>query len=431
MKKRLISASFFAAMSFLLPSLTFAASNSEVANFTNLTLTSLIAIASIASVFFLILGGYQYITSKGNPNALDKAKHTIRNAIIGLVIVLGAGVLSTILNDAFIQPAHNVSTTAITLAPIQPTQPDSSLTQILLGAVSGFLQNIVQSAAKPIFNGIIWFLTSTPALSTNSVIFNFWLIMVGITDSLFAIIIALLGLHVMSATSFGFEELSIGELLPRIGLAFLIANTSIFIIDWIVSLCQILIQAVLNATGGITGAWILDAFNPNALLSGTTELITLIFVVVFILLAIILLLFYISRLMIIAFGAVFSPIVCLIWLIPKGTDFAENCIKTYIITIFTLFIHVVIIQLACAFLTLPKQDNTNPFISVLIGIALFIILLKSTATTVQLALASGTTSNLKKYGTQLFNVLSPSNHTTRGFNANNYHLSLRDMNKDN
>lgn len=429
MKKRLISAIIFAAISFLIPQLTFAAANTEVANFSQVTLTSLIAIASIATVFFLILGGYRYITSNGNPSNLYAAKRTIRNALIGLAIVIGATLFSSILNNAFIQPAHNISTTAISLNPIQPTKPDSSLTQILLGAVSGFLQNIVESAAKPIFDGIIWFLTKTPALSSNSVVFNFWLIIVGITDSLFAILIALLGLHVMSATSFGFEELDLKELFPRIGLAFLIANTSIFLIDWLISLCNILVQAVLNATGGLTQAWILNAFDPASLLSGGTELITLIFVVIFIILAIVLLLFYISRLMIIAFGAVISPIVCLIWLIPKGTDFAENCAKTYIITIFTLFIHVVIIQLASAFLTIPNQDNTNPFISILIGIALFTILLKSTAMTVQLALTAGTTGSIKKYGGQLFNVLSSSPNKHNTFNPEQWQALQKETDK--
>jgi len=82
-----------------------------------------------------------------------------------------------------------------------------------------------------VLNGISAFLTNTPALSTNSVVFNFWLVMMGITNSLFAIVIALLGFQVMSASTFGFEELTLKEILPRIGLAFLLANTSIFLID--------------------------------------------------------------------------------------------------------------------------------------------------------------------------------------------------------
>ncbi len=396
----------------LFPASALAASNTEVASFTHDNLTILMSLASMATVFFLIRGAYLYITSTGKPAALEEAKQTIRNALIGLAIVVSAGVFSSLLNTAFTEPSSNALGTALQLNPILPTEETGSLARVLVDAIAGFLQNIIQSATQPIIDGIIGFLTNTPSLVTNSVVFNFWLIIVGITDSLFAIVIALLGLHVMSASSFGFEELSLKELLPRIGLGFLLANTSIFLIDWQISLCQALIHAVLNATGGIGQAWILNAFDPAALLSGNTMLITLIFMVIFVLMAVILLLFYISRLMILAFGAVISPLIFLLWLLPRWSDFAESAMKAYLVMIFTLFIHVVIIQLASSFLTVPDQIGTNPFISVLIGIALFSILLKTTATAMQLVLATQTTGAFKKFGGQLLNVLSPAATTT-------------------
>jgi hypothetical protein len=40
-------------------------------------MTALIILASIATVFFLVRGGYLYITSTGNPVALEEAKKTI------------------------------------------------------------------------------------------------------------------------------------------------------------------------------------------------------------------------------------------------------------------------------------------------------------------------------------------------------------------
>ncbi len=406
MFKKLIFKLLFAAMIVLMPATAFAASNSEVANYTSDTLTALIVLASIATVFFLVRGGYLYITSTGNPATLEEAKRTIRQALIGLIIVIGAGVFSSLLNSAMTQPSSNAVGTALNLNPIVPAAQSGSLAQILLDAISGFLQNIVQSVTKPIMDGITWFLTSTPALSTNSVVFNFWLVIVGITDSLFAIVIALLGFHVMSASTFGFEELTLKELLPRIALSFVAANTSIFLIDWLISLCQTLVHAVLNATGGLGQAWILNAFNPATLVSGTTALITLIFMVVFVILAVVLLLFYISRLMLLAFGAVISPLVCLLWLVPQFTDFAENAISVYLITIFVLFVHVVIIQLASAFLTIPGQSGTNPIISILIGIAMLSILLKSTAVGIQLALSSKVTGSVKKMSGQIINVIS-------------------------
>lgn len=389
-----------------LPSVVLAASNTEIENFTHDTLTTLIVLAGLAAAFFLIRGGYLYITSTGNPVALEDAKRTIRNALIGLVVVVGASVLSSLLSHAFSEPATSALGQNLSLEPIVPTESNGSLVQVLIDAIAGFLQTIVLSATKPILDGIMHFLTTTPSLVGNSVVFNFWLVMVGITDSLFALVIALLGFQIMSASSFGLGEVSLKELLPKIGLAFLLTNTSIFLIDWIISLNQILTSAVFNATGGITQAWVLSAFDPAVILTGTTNLVTLLFFVVFVILAVVLLLFYLSRLMILAVGAVLSPLICLLWVTPKFGGFAETAGKTYLVTVFSLFVHVVIIQLASSFLLLPDQVGANPFISILVGIAMFSLLLKTTSTMTQLILSSQTTGLFTKMGSQLMNVMS-------------------------
>lgn len=412
MKKRLYIIGILIPL--LLPRIAFAASNPEVDHFASDAMTAILALAGTAVVFFLVRGGYLYITSTGDPAALEDAKRTIRNALIGLVIVIAAAFMSNLLSQSLTESSTGGSATALQLEPITPTEQTGTLTQILLDAVSGFLQNIIGSVTKPILNGIVWFLTSTPTLSTNSVVFNFWLIIVGITDSLFAIAIALLGFRVMSASSFGFDDVPLKELLPRIGLAFLLANTSIFWIDWIIELCQVMVNAVLHATGGLSSAWIINAFDPAALLSGTTALITLIFAILFILLAVVLLIFYISRLMILAFGAVISPLVCLLSLSSKMSDFVGNAVKIYLVTIFTVFLHVVIIQLASAFLTVPGQVGENPIIGILVGVALFSVLLKSTSVTVQLAMSSQAGNTLKKFSTQIINVISSNSGKTAG-----------------
>lgn len=407
MKKLLIKIGTI--VSIFLPSVALAANNPKVDRFAGDAMTAILVLAGTAVVFFLVRGGYQYITSSGDPAALEDAKRTIKNALIGLVIVIAASFFSNLLSESLTQSSSGGSATALELSPIVPQQQTGTLTQILLDAFTGFLQNIVGSITKPILDGIVWFLTSTPSLSTNSVVFNFWLVIVGITDSLFAVAIALLGFRVMSASTFGFEDVPLKELFPKIGLAFLLANTSIFWIDWVIELCQVMVNAVLHATGGLSSAWIINAYDPAALLSGSTAIITLIFAVMFILLAVILLIFYISRLMILAFGAALSPLLCLLSLSSKMTDFVGNAVKIYIVTILTVFLHVVIIQLASSFLTVPGQVGENPIIAILIGIALFSVLLKSTSVTVQLAMSSQAGNTLKHYSTQIINVLSAKN----------------------
>lgn len=43
--------------------------------------------AGLVAIIFLIIGGFRYITSSGNQEAIEGAKATIFNAIIGLIII--------------------------------------------------------------------------------------------------------------------------------------------------------------------------------------------------------------------------------------------------------------------------------------------------------------------------------------------------------
>ncbi len=390
-----------------------ASGNAEVTQFTTEALNALTILGSLVATFFLVKGGYLYITSNGKPEALENAKKTIRNAVIGLVLILSANTIVSILSGALTTPSISSSSTSLNLTPIEPIAPSGGLTQVIVDTMVSIFQNIILTATKPITDAIIGFLTTTPQLATNSVVFNFWLIIVGITDSLFALLVAILGFQFMSASTFGFEELELRQLLPRIGIAFLAANTSIFVIDWVVQLSNILITAILHATGGLTQAWITNAFNPATLSVDQIALITLIFMLLFVILAVVLLLFYITRLIVIAVGAVLSPLLCLLWALPKFSDFAEISAKTYFVAIFSIFVHVVIIQLAASFLTLPGQSGTNPILSILVGIGLLLTLLKTQSFMVQLMFYNSGRTLMKKIGGQIMNVVSSKQTETK------------------
>jgi len=47
-----------------------------------------LVIGCITFVFMFLFGGYQWITSGGNKDSLQKAKNRITNALIGLVVLL-------------------------------------------------------------------------------------------------------------------------------------------------------------------------------------------------------------------------------------------------------------------------------------------------------------------------------------------------------
>ncbi len=80
---------FFIILFFFFPSPIWAVSaSSGITQYTIDTLNIITIVASGAAAFFLVKGGYHYLTSAGNPEAITQAKKTIKNALIGLVIVL-------------------------------------------------------------------------------------------------------------------------------------------------------------------------------------------------------------------------------------------------------------------------------------------------------------------------------------------------------
>jgi TRAP-type C4-dicarboxylate transport system permease small subunit len=71
----------------------------KVQTFIQSIIQILVTLAGLTATGFLIWGGIGYITSSGNPEALDRSKKTILYSGIGLVIVLAAFVLSNIITQ--------------------------------------------------------------------------------------------------------------------------------------------------------------------------------------------------------------------------------------------------------------------------------------------------------------------------------------------
>lgn len=49
-----------------------------------------LSVVGIIAVFFILYGGFQFLTGGNNPSQVEKARKTILNAVVGLVISLGA-----------------------------------------------------------------------------------------------------------------------------------------------------------------------------------------------------------------------------------------------------------------------------------------------------------------------------------------------------
>jgi len=58
--------------------------------------------AGLLAVAFIIWGGFMYITSRGNEELATEAKNIIRNAIIGLVVIILSYVIVVVIARALI-----------------------------------------------------------------------------------------------------------------------------------------------------------------------------------------------------------------------------------------------------------------------------------------------------------------------------------------
>ncbi len=62
--------------------------DTNLQNAIGMIINLLFAIAAVVALIFLIIGGYQYLMSGGNPETQEAAKKTMGNAIVGLIAIL-------------------------------------------------------------------------------------------------------------------------------------------------------------------------------------------------------------------------------------------------------------------------------------------------------------------------------------------------------
>ncbi|HTE22121.1 MAG TPA: pilin [Candidatus Limnocylindria bacterium] len=346
-------------------------------------------LASLACVFFLVNGGIHYITSSGDPLKLEQAKKIIKNALVGLTLVLAAATLTGILNHAYTSSNTTPTEKFPVLKSIEPADDGVDIWDVFINAVVGFLRNIVETVAEPFLKGLSYFLNSTPLVGNNSSVYDLWKAVARITSVLFILVVGLLGFHIMSASTFGLEEIEVKQLWPQLALIFILLNTSIFAIDAVISLSNAMIRA-LQSSFPSTDVWLVLANITKQ--SSDLGVAGLLVMVALLVLSVMLLVYYILRLVTLYIGAILSPLVVLLWLIPAFRDFALAALKTYLVTIFVLFVHVVILLLAASIFTGSIQADTsgqpNTLMALLVGLATIVALLKTQGVMQELSYAA-------------------------------------------
>lgn len=79
------------------------AASTSVGDLIRRVLRILLTLGGVVAVLFIMIGGYQYLTSRGNEDQAKAGRKTITYAVVGLVAVLLAFMLVTVLTNLFTQ----------------------------------------------------------------------------------------------------------------------------------------------------------------------------------------------------------------------------------------------------------------------------------------------------------------------------------------
>lgn len=374
--------------------------SSSMLSFVTPLLATLDGIAGLASVLFIIYSGYLIITSSGDANRHQHAKRMLRNAIVGLIIVLAASAGTAILHHAYTSPVAGTGSKLPTISEVQAKSPPTNWSTILIDALDGFFSDIIETLASPILSVLSKFTTSTPLMASQAQVFNMWLVLLGIADVLFTLVIALLGFRVMSSELFGLGDVELRSLIPQIVFIYLLMNISIFAIDLIISLSNAIISAIY---AGFPKTDIWKSLIDTATHASALPLAPLLIFVAFTVLACLLVIYYLERIIILCLGAALAPFVILLWLLPGFRDFANNLIRTYIVVVFVLVVHVVILMLGATLLNSELTGPTgtpNPLADLLIGVAIIGTLLSTQKFLVGMSIISSGANSARQMGKQ-------------------------------
>ncbi len=71
--------------------------SNDFGNILGVVINGLLLFAGAVAVLFLIIGGFRYVVSAGNPDQVEGAKKTILYAVLGLIIIFIAFLLVQVL----------------------------------------------------------------------------------------------------------------------------------------------------------------------------------------------------------------------------------------------------------------------------------------------------------------------------------------------
>ena len=134
---------------------------------------TLAALGGLTATFFLAWAGLEYITSAGNPLRLNRAKQIFKNALLGLLLILLAATLVSVLKSSY---QNNLDLdTALPSPSVELSQVGASDQQSSAGsAVSDFLYQVVLASLHPFLDLMSHLIQQTPLAGQNAVVVQLW-----------------------------------------------------------------------------------------------------------------------------------------------------------------------------------------------------------------------------------------------------------------
>ncbi|MCY3804515.1 MAG: hypothetical protein OXF85_01445 [Candidatus Saccharibacteria bacterium] len=358
----------------------------------------LIGLASLVCAGFIVMAGIEYMTAQNNALTLQKAKQTLKNACLGLILVLMAGFLVNFLTKSYqLQPDTIISQAPLGVELSQPDVSDQSAHIIQI--TTEILHYLVASFSQPILNLIEYLSQQTPQLSSQPMVAKLWLVVLGMANSLLVLVIILLGFKMMSETTLGLEGLSFKAILVRLALIFLVMNSSLLLIESLIILSNHLLDGLWTSFDSVNPWLTWKTLSQGGILPSLAGSLLLI---IFVSLAVFLAIYYFMRLVIIYLGAILSPLICLLLFFNFTKGFALSSFKTYLFNLFVLFIHNLILILSTSLIISFSyhKDHFN-LISLMIGIGSLILMIKIPKTIARLSNVNYGFKAISQYSRQL------------------------------
>lgn len=194
------------------------------------------------------------------------------------------------------------------------------VTTQVVQAINGWLVSLQQAVLVPALQAAGQLLFQTPQLDGLPSVRTGWEATRGIADALFVLALLGGGLLVMSSGTFE-TEYSAKRLLPRIGLAAVLANTSLLICGALIQLDNALVQALLgpDAASSLWDQLTASAGRGDA---GGEVLASLIGLATA-LLAILLVVVYVIRSLVLVVATVLAPLALACYALPQTEEVAQ------------------------------------------------------------------------------------------------------------